>query len=95
MRTHAERWLEANRSRMSGAQIAAMQEAIAFLTPEIYRQPDKPELVEQERAIKDKLTCVVGRDKAARPSCCSGRQNLHLRRGAAPSTPGCRGSRAA
>jgi hypothetical protein len=63
-RTHAERWLAANRHRLSAEQIAVTTEAIAFVTPEIYLQPNDPEIAKQEEAVKQKLACVLGRDHA-------------------------------
>jgi hypothetical protein len=63
-RTHAERWLAANRSRLSAEQIAVTSEAIAFVTPDIYLQPNDPEIAKQQEAVKQKLACVLGRDNA-------------------------------
>lgn len=63
-RTHAEHWLAANRNRLSAEQIAVTTEAIAFVTPAIYLQPNDPEIAKQEDAVKHKLACVLGRDNA-------------------------------
>ena len=63
-RTQAERWLAANRSRLSDTQIAAATDAIAFVTPDIYRQPDNPTIRKREESVKQKLTCALGRDAA-------------------------------
>jgi hypothetical protein len=63
-RTHAERWLTTNRTRLSEAQIAVSNEAIEFLTPQIYLRPDDPGIVKQEQRIKQKLTCILGHDNA-------------------------------
>ena len=63
-RTQAERWLADNRLRLSGLQIAAVTDAIAFVTPDIYRQPDDPAIRKREESVKQKLTCALGRDVA-------------------------------
>lgn len=63
-RTHAERWLAANRSRLTAEQIAVTTEAIAFVTPQLYLQPNDPKFVKQEKAVKQKLACVLGTDNA-------------------------------
>lgn len=38
IRTHAERWLESNRGRLTASEAAVFDEIVAFITPEIYRQ---------------------------------------------------------
>ena len=68
-RTHAERWLAANRDRLSAEQIAVTTEAIAFVTPEIYLQPNDPEVAKQEEVVKQKLTCALGRAYARDALC--------------------------
>ncbi len=59
-RTHAQLWLGANRKTLSAAQIAAVEEAIAFITPEVYLNPEDPELGRRQDALRRKLSCVVG-----------------------------------
>lgn len=44
-RTHVRRWLEANRHRLSPEQIAAIEEQIAFVTPELYAVRRDPKLL--------------------------------------------------
>jgi hypothetical protein len=61
-RTHAERWLTTNRARLSDAQIAVANDAIEFVTPQIYLRPNDPEMLEQEHRIKQRLTCILGYD---------------------------------
>ena len=61
MQTHARRWLDMNRGRLSLGQIALVQEAIAFLTPALYRNPQEPEQVTREDALKSRLKCRLRR----------------------------------
>lgn len=61
VRTHAERWLDRNRSRLTAGQTALVEEAIAFLTPELYRNPNDPEQVRREEALRAKLKCRLRR----------------------------------
>jgi hypothetical protein len=64
IRTHAERWLTAHRNRLSVAQVAVVENAIAFVTPQLYAQPDNPDLVERESSLKQRLSCTLGRENA-------------------------------
>jgi hypothetical protein len=61
-RTHAERWLTTNRATLSDAQIAVANDAIAFVTPQIYLRPNDPGILKQEERIKQRLTCILGHD---------------------------------
>ena len=63
-RAHAQSWLSTNAGTLSPAQIAAVQEAIAFITPELYLNPDDPELTRRQDELTRKLSCVVGAEKA-------------------------------
>lgn len=60
-RAHAEAWLARNRQRLSTKQIAAVQEAIAFLSPELYRQPAVAEMRVKEGKIRQQLECTLNR----------------------------------
>lgn len=57
MRTHAERWLTANRARLTSTQIDLVQQVIALVTPALYRNPTDPELKKQLDALEANLTC--------------------------------------
>ena len=57
MRTHAERWLAANRGRLTNGQVALVQEAIDFVTPALYRNPSDPELKRKSDALEAKFKC--------------------------------------
>jgi hypothetical protein len=63
-RAHAERWLAANRSRLSGKAIAATEAAIAFVTPDIYTRTTDPDLRKREGEVIRQLVCAVGLEKA-------------------------------
>lgn len=59
--THAEDWLAKNRARLSASQIAAVQEATAFLSPALYRDPSNPEMRKKEAQLKSQLECSLSR----------------------------------
>lgn len=64
MRMHAERWLEHNRGRLTDRQAQLVEEAIAFVTPALYRNPHDPELLKQEAALRAKLLCGLRQSDA-------------------------------
>lgn len=61
VRTHAERWLVANRARLTADEVGLFEELIAFVTPERYQRtqsaPDR-----EEQALREKLRCRVNPD---------------------------------
>jgi len=59
VQTHAQRWLEKNRGRLSTSQIALVQEAIDLVTPALYRDPNAPEQVQKYKELSAKLTCQM------------------------------------
>lgn len=59
VRTHAERWLAANRARLDSSEVAVFQDAIAFITPRIYRGPMDPQVMKREQDIKTSMRCRV------------------------------------
>lgn len=63
-RLHAVRWLEQSGQDLSASQVAAVREAINFVTPEIYTNPDDPVLVRREGEVKANLACQIGRQQA-------------------------------
>lgn len=63
-RTHAQLWLEEHRHQLSRVQVQVVQEAIDFITPEIYLNVEDQELRNREVAIGRKLTCTVGQQRA-------------------------------
>jgi hypothetical protein len=48
IKTHVERWLTVNRSRLTLEQIAVLEETIPFITPEWYQTERDREKVQQE-----------------------------------------------
>jgi hypothetical protein len=59
MRTHANQWLDKNRTRLSASQIALMQEMIAYLSPEAYRNPSDPHIARRGQELTDKFKCQL------------------------------------
>ncbi|MBI2219607.1 MAG: hypothetical protein HYU53_00165 [Acidobacteria bacterium] len=64
-RTHAQRWLETHRAELSAGQVAAVEQAIDFVTPELYDGPQTEERRRREQEIRKRLECSIGRDRAA------------------------------
>jgi hypothetical protein len=62
VRTHAERWLVKNRTRLSASEVGVFQEMIDFIAPARYaKQPDTA-MDRQEQALKAKMRCRVSPD---------------------------------
>ena len=61
-RTHAQRWLDANRNRLSVGQVSLVQEVIVFITPELYGKPQDATARKKEEELKSKLLCSIGHD---------------------------------
>lgn len=55
IREHRQRWLAANRSRLSPAQVSSMEEQITFITQEIYRQPMDPDLYRKSKDLEARV----------------------------------------
>jgi len=64
VRTHAERWVAANRARLGSAELRALQEATAFVTPKIYATPMDLLTVKRENEIKANMRCRVNTNDA-------------------------------
>lgn len=62
VRTHATRWLAANRARLSPTEIAIFDELIAFIRPELYAPRPNPAIDEEERALRTRMRCRVNPD---------------------------------
>ena len=62
-RTHAERWLRANRANLNSRQIELVQRAIAFITPQLYQDPPAPDSRKKNDDLKTELTCSLGRQR--------------------------------
>jgi hypothetical protein len=52
VRTHLERWLAANRHRLSSEQIQVMEENLAFVIPDIYTPDRKPESITRQKELQ-------------------------------------------
>ena len=63
-RAHATVWLRVHGVDLSNRQIAVLEESIAFVTPQLYAQPESPMILAREAEIKNKLSCTIGRDAA-------------------------------
>lgn len=60
VKTHAERWLAANRSRLSNEQIAIVEEIIRSITLEWYKKESIFEKIEQQvEALRQKAEAVL------------------------------------
>ena len=59
VRTHAERWLAKNRARLDPSQVRVFQEAIAFITPELYLRPLDAQMMKREQDLKNRARCTV------------------------------------
>lgn len=63
-RTHAQLWLEQHHHQLSGAQVQIVQEAIEFITPELYLNPEDKDSRSRDIAIGRKLACALGQQRA-------------------------------
>lgn len=61
-RAHAQAWLAKNKHRLSAKQIAVVQDAIAFLSPELYREPSSATMRTREEQVRHKLECALARN---------------------------------
>jgi hypothetical protein len=60
-RTHAERYLQANRARLSAVTIAFLEDHIAYMTPAVYRTPVDPEIRRRgEELYHERMECTLG-----------------------------------
>ena len=61
-RTHAERWFAAHGSRLSNAQVSVFNEALAFISSDLYVRPANAAARQRQEELTQKLTCVLGVD---------------------------------
>ena len=59
MRTHMERWIQANKGRLTAPEIAVFEEMVAYVTPEIYRRPPESAVDKREEELRAKMRCRV------------------------------------
>ena len=63
MKTHVERWLAATRPRLTGEQIAVVEEMIHYITPEQYQAERDIEKIHQKaEALQRKAETVFSRE---------------------------------
>lgn len=64
MKTHVERWLAANRPRLTSEQTAVVEEVIRFISPELYREDRDFEKGAQEvEALQEKAEAVFSHEE--------------------------------
>jgi hypothetical protein len=59
VRTHAQRWLENNRARLTASEVGVFQEMINFITPERYAKRAETAIDKEEQALRAKMRCRV------------------------------------
>ena len=59
VRTHGERWLARNRTRLSKTEIAVLEEIIRFITPDRYAKRREAGIDKAEQALRDRMRCRV------------------------------------
>lgn len=63
IKTHVERWLAANHSRLTYEQVAVVEEIMRSVSPESYQAKRDFEKVEQEaKALREKAEAVFSRE---------------------------------
>ncbi len=65
VRTHAERWLAANKAQLSRPEVRIFSEAITFVTPQLYDSPTTLEAFKRTGDIKEGVPCRVRATDAA------------------------------
>ena len=59
VRTQAERWLAANRDRLSEEQVEAVEGAIAFIRPELYDEANREAEQAEMQVVMQSVTAVL------------------------------------
>jgi len=62
VRTQIQRWVEKNRSRLTPEQLKVMDENLAFVTADRYRQPMGPEDMARAKDLETRTAAVLSRD---------------------------------
>lgn len=62
-RERARRWLDAHRPSLSARQIAAVERAISFASPELYSGAPSRATREEQEEIQRELECALGRQQ--------------------------------
>jgi hypothetical protein len=58
-RTHAEHWLAGHRDRLNARQLAAVENAVAFISPDLYERGQDAASKAREERIKSDLQCSL------------------------------------
>ena len=64
LRKRFEQWLAQHRGQLSSSQIAAVQEAINLVTPELFERAPNAEERQRQDAVSKKLRCSLGAELA-------------------------------
>jgi hypothetical protein len=64
LRASFQRWLDEHRATLSNRQVAAVREAVEFVTPELFRTPQDPKVIDKQLAVSEKLSCSLGPELA-------------------------------
>lgn len=64
LRKRFEQWLAENRGQLSSSQIAAVQEAIDLVKPELFERAPTAKERERQNAVAKKLRCSLGAERA-------------------------------
>ena len=63
IKTHVERWLAANRPRLTHEQIAVVDEMRRFITPELYQEGrDFDKVAQEAEALRRKAEAIFSRE---------------------------------
>jgi hypothetical protein len=65
VRTHAERWLAANKGQLSRSDFSVFQEALTFITSQLYDSPTTLDVFKRTSDIKGRIRCRVSQTDAA------------------------------
>lgn len=63
VRTHIERWLDQNRSRLSAEQVKAMEDNRDFVTPEMYSPSRPPEVMERAKVLQQRTAALFSQEE--------------------------------
>ena len=64
MKTHVERWRDANKARFSAPQLSLLEQILALLTPEAYTNgPGREETQNKMRALEPKMAELFSTDE--------------------------------
>ena len=63
VKTQITRWVAKNRLRLTPEQLKVMDENLAFVTPDLYRQPKKPADVAQAIDLETRTAAVFSREE--------------------------------